>query len=151
MAIKIIKEGKKKEKEIFKKTCEECGCVFEFEEEDLTTDYNFCLTSYPPQYHRYIICPCCGNRIYHDNVIEGGMNDYPKVYYTIDTLTSCEDCLYYQQMKDNPRLTVGDTPCTWCKKRQVYCTTNNTSNLQFEVTSTREGKLYNELVEELSL
>ncbi len=125
MAIKILKPGKKK-KEVFKKTCEKCGCVFEFEEEDLTTDYSFCLTSYPAQYHRYIICPCCRNRIYHDNVFEGGPNEYPKVYYTMDTLNSCEDCLYYQQTKDKARLTVGDTPCTWCKKMQPYCITDNT-------------------------
>ena len=127
MAIKIIKQGKKK-KEVFKKTCEKCGCIFEFEEEDLITDYSLCLTTCSSQYHRYIICPCCGSRIYHDTVFEGGMNDYPKVYYTMDKSNSCEDCLYYQQTKnnpDNPGLTVGDTPCTWCKKMQPYCITDN--------------------------
>lgn len=56
----------------------------------------------------------------------------PGVTYTNN---GCEDCLYYIQMKDNPRLIVGDTPCTWCPKMQPYCTSGG-SSLQFKVTAT---------------
>lgn len=40
---------------------------------------------------------------------------------------SCENCWWYQQQKTNPNPTItwGDTPCTWCPKRQVTCTCNS--------------------------
>ena len=149
MAIKIIKEGKKKEKEIFKKTCEKCGCIFEFEEEDLHIDYRLCLTTYPSQYQRYIICPCCGNRIYHDNVFEINLNDYPKVWYTTTNDFGWPDCATCPNKPDPLHPVVGDSPCTWCKKRQFYCVSDNInisddtkdvlkkSNLQFKVVANK--------------
>ena len=62
-------------------------------------------------------------------------NPLPGVTYTNG---SCEDCLYYQQMKgkDVPYI-VGDTPCTWCRKMQPYCTSGvGNSSLQSKVTAT---------------
>ena len=49
-------------------------------------------------------------------------NPMPGVKYT----NSCEECLYYQQMKNNPLKAnqVGDTPCTWCPKMRPTCTSN---------------------------
>ena len=41
MAIKIIKQGKVTK---FTKTCPDCGCEFEYEASDLSTDYSVCLT-----------------------------------------------------------------------------------------------------------
>lgn len=40
---------------------------------------------------------------------------------------SCEDCWWYQHLKNNPNytVTVGDTPCTWCSKIQPTCTCNS--------------------------
>ena len=49
MAIKILKHGTKKVV-----TCNNCGCVFEYEKEDTTTiqlKYN--------EYKQYIKCPDC--------------------------------------------------------------------------------------------
>ena len=49
MAIKILKHGTKKVV-----TCNNCGCVFEYEKEDTTTiqlKYN--------EYKQYINCPDC--------------------------------------------------------------------------------------------
>lgn len=60
--IKIIKQGKITR---FKKTCQDCGCEFEYEASDLIMDYNVCLTTYPPKYNTYVVCPCCGKRVYH--------------------------------------------------------------------------------------
>lgn len=62
--IKIIKEGKITITR-FKKTCPYCGCEFEYEASDLITDYSVCLTTYPPQYNTYVICPCCEKHIHH--------------------------------------------------------------------------------------
>lgn len=43
-------------------------------------------------------------------------------YITVSNM--CEDCWWYQHLKNNPNptITVGDTPCTWCSKRQPTCT-----------------------------
>ena len=60
--IKIIKEGKITK---FKKTCPDCCCEFEYEASDLITDYSVCLTTCPPLYGTYVVCPCCGKHIYH--------------------------------------------------------------------------------------
>ena len=62
MAIKIIKQGKMTK---FKKICPDCGCEFEYEQEDVKVDNSCCLTTYPPKYNTYIACPCCGKHLYH--------------------------------------------------------------------------------------
>lgn len=69
MAIKIIKEGKITK---FTKTCPDCGCEFEYEQEDVNVDYTVYLTSYPGKYNTYVICPCCGKHLHH-----GYVSDYP--------------------------------------------------------------------------
>lgn len=68
MAIKVIKHGTKKFPQNC--TCPECHCEFTFESEDLRIDYSLCLTTYPVQYRRYVICPDCGKRIYIDTISE---------------------------------------------------------------------------------
>lgn len=45
----------------------------------------------------------------------------PKTPDIIYTNRGCDDCLYYQQMKNNPRFPIGDTPCTWCDRMRPYC------------------------------
>lgn len=122
MAIKIIKEGKKQK---FTKTCEDCGCEFEYESEDLHTDYSICLTSYPAQYNTYVICPCCGKHIHHWYTQTPWYPNYPNIIYTntgsYDTL-DCDKCPNKGGLKDalgNP--IAGDSPCDWCIKRIVTC------------------------------
>lgn len=117
MAIKIIKEGKITK---FRKTCPDCGCEFEYEASDLSTDYSVCLTTYPPKYNTYVVCPCCGKRIYHGMTEAAGSTiASPKIYYT-DTQYA-HDCDKCPNRPDPNKIAVGDTPCTWCEKRQPYC------------------------------
>lgn len=129
--VKILKEGKKVH---FTKTCPECDCEFEYSVKDVEVDYSLCLTSIPPKYHRYITCPWCGKKIYHDTIAENELGEAPKIFYSIPTsvpsntpttITSgdCSDCIYYQQVLNDPSKAnqAGDSPCTWCKKMQVTC------------------------------
>lgn len=78
MAIKIIKDGKLTK---FKKTCPDCDCEFEYEASDLSTDYSVCLTTYPPKYNTYIVCPCCGKHLYHGYATPA-ISSYPNITYT---------------------------------------------------------------------
>ena len=116
MAIKIIKQGKMTK---FTKACPDCGCEFEYEASDLSTDYSVCLTTYPPKYNTYIVCPCCGKHLHHGYTTPA-ISSYPNITYTT-TATSWPDCDTCQFKPDPNKVVVGDTPCTWCKKIQPYC------------------------------
>ena len=123
--IKVIKHGTKPK---FTKLCPHCGCEFEDEIEDLQTDYSLCLTSYPGQYRRYILCPDCGERIEHDTIMCNP--PMPKVVYcnnlndiNIDGFDPCKDCPNKGGPKDamgNP--VAGDSPCQWCSKSPFRAT-----------------------------
>ena len=130
MAIKVIKHG---EKPKFKKTCPNCGCVFEYEVEDLQIEPNWSLNSwnYPAHKKRVVICPDCGEKIYHDTIVDEIYPTYPNVIYCNDNLSlDCDKC----PNKPDPLHPVfGDSPCTWCSKMQPYCTG----------TTTLEGKNLN--------
>ena len=115
MAIKIIKHGEKKK---FTKTCPDCGCEFEFETEDLKTDYEFCLTSYPGQYRRYVLCPECGKKLYHDTISIDPQP--PHIIYTGQT-TRTLDCETCPNRPDPDHPVVGDTPCSLCPKMTPTC------------------------------
>lgn len=117
MAIKVIKHGTKTK---FTKTCPTCSCEFEYELGDLQTDWTICLTTYPCQYHRYIVCPECGERIYHDTYMPYPQS-YPNIIYTTGGtgMLDCDKCVN----KPDPNKPIfGDTACTWCKKNVPYCT-----------------------------
>ena len=116
MAIRIIKEGKVTK---FTKTCPRCGCEFEYEECDV-------ITSNPPKYNRYIKCPWCGELIHH-GYTEAEPMEWPRlnggVYYiNTNKLNAWPDCETCPNKPDPLHPVVGDTPCTWCKKNQPYCT-----------------------------
>ncbi len=117
MAIKIIKQGKMTK---FAKACPDCGCEFEYEQDDIKVDYSCCLTTYPCQYGTYVICPCCGKHLHH-GYITPAISSYPNITYTT-TATSWPDCDTCPNKPDPNKVVVGDTPCTWCKKLQPYCT-----------------------------
>ena len=120
MAIKVIKEGKPVK---FTKTCHDCGCEFEYDVSDLQTDYSICLTTYPGQYNTYIVCPCCGKHIHHGTKSADDLPYKPvNIWYDSaleNNLYGCENCT---NKSDPTKLVVGDTPCTWCRKNQPYCT-----------------------------
>lgn len=115
--IKIIKQGKTKR---FAKTCPSCDCEFEYDDSDLITDYGVCLTTYPPQYNTYVICPCCGKRIWHGTTKASNPANV-WISYTNTGMQNTLDCDKCPNRPDPNKITVGDTPCTWCKKRQPYC------------------------------
>ena len=125
MAIKIIKDGKMTK---FKKTCPDCGCEFEYEASDLSADCGVCLTTYPPKYNTYVACPCCGKRIHHGTTEAAGLTTAsPKIYYTDTSMQYAHDCDGCPNRPDPSKITVGDTPCTWCKKWQPYCVSDGTA------------------------
>ena len=119
MAIKIIKQGKMTK---FTKACPDCGCEFEYEQDDIKVDYSCCLTTYPCQYGTYVICPCCGKHLHHGYTTPA-ISSYPNITYTTTT-TSWPDCDTCQFKPDPNKVVAGDTPCTWCKKIQPYCTSD---------------------------
>ena len=125
MAIKVIKHGQKPK---FKKTCPNCGCVFEYEYEDLQVDFDWYLHSYtyPPRKRRNIICPDCGEKIYHDTIIdEINYPTWPNITWTATTnWPDCDKCP--NRPDPNKPATVGDTPCTWCPKMRPSCTSTVT-------------------------
>ena len=48
--MKIIKMGKINTQV----TCEKCGCIYEYEDEDIRHDYSLTIGS------SFVYCPCCG-------------------------------------------------------------------------------------------
>lgn len=68
MAINIIKEGNKEKKPIYKRTCPECGCVFEYDIND-TQEVGWRGGFIG------VACPCCKYMVAH--IINGGDNNHP--------------------------------------------------------------------------
>ena len=142
--ITVIKHGK----ETFTVTCPVCGCIFTYHAEDLETDMFG---------NHHVKCPDCHQPVSHDEPKKKGIRDgndsitwdksledymklppdtpIPDVKLYGDY--SCDGCLYYEQQKRNPEMVpvVGDTPCTWCKKRMPYCTVNATGTTPRCLTS----------------
>ena len=109
MAKKIIKEGKKK----FMAVCSTCGCEFEYEMEDINCEVVTCPdcgrgVKHPDQ-REYIVTPTVTPFIYNDSTIYSS------------TELNCDECPY----KPDPFNPVfGDSPCTFCRKNQVYCSSS---------------------------
>jgi len=144
MAIKVIKHGETK----FRLVCPVCGCEFEYEFEDLVNQYDII---------KQVKCPDCGEWLTHregESVKKPEKDitwkfpkpgepipcdksyrhyvdhNYPYAIWTsnIPDWPDCETCPNKPDFK-NGKPIIGDTPCTWCKKNQPYCTSiNNTSN-----------------------
>ena len=128
--IKIIKDGKPQK---FTTKCQDCGCEFEYELEDIKTDFGICLTTYPCQYNTYVICPCCGNYIHHGTVPEKAVLvgiDRTENKTEIEDKPSktesnpCEACHNrFDQVDGLGNPIVGDSPCQWCShyKYKITC------------------------------
>lgn len=119
--IKIIKEGKTD----FRLTCDKCGCIFEYNVEDIDDCY--------------IKCPTCHKQHYAfepDYELEKNTSEHsptelvkPKRqsdYYTTpiqttpempnyQSLNECEGCPTYKKLC-SPNGYVGDLPCQWCSR-----------------------------------
>lgn len=120
MAIKITKAGQKE----FHGFCKWCGCEFTYEISDLKLS----ATS------DKLECPTCGKTYYHtmriqDPTIPGGIGPLQTIPFITTYKDSCEGCAWKEYNSQNFNY-VGDTPCTWCTKKQVINTTPNGSTLQ---------------------
>ena len=108
MAIKIIKDSKMTK---FRKTCPDCGCEFEYEASDLSADYCVCLTTCPPKYNTYVVCPRCGKHLHHGytETIDYSCYSYPDVTYTTNETWSkdFDECL---DTPDPAKIVVGYNP-----------------------------------------
>lgn len=126
MAIKVIKHGTK----VFRAVCPICGCEFEYEYEDLKTEYGFV---------RQVKCPDCGNFVTHQDFTTQQPHiptypnypswpaypSYPYVTWTTIGTGTELDCDKCPNKPSSDKITIGDTPCTWCKKNQPYCFTGD--------------------------
>ena len=127
--IEILKHGKKK----YYFVCEKCGCEFCSDGEEIVSTKSIPVT-------RYILCPECENKINIENLDEHVnkksddkdidtlptpselINEYFNISYG-PKYNKCESCLYYQSLKNNDcsKVTVGDTPCTFCPNNIPMC------------------------------
>lgn len=51
-----------------------CGCEYEYDANDVYKDTNLTLTSNPPQYRDYVVCPECKARTYLSTTMVHGHN-----------------------------------------------------------------------------
>ena len=116
--------------------CEKCGCEFCSDGEEIVNTKSIPVT-------KYILCPECENKIHIENLDEHFYkkdddkdietlpsqtelvdNNKPfDKYFNISYHNACESCAYYQSLKNNDcsKVTVGDTPCTFCQKNLPMC------------------------------
>lgn len=125
--IKIIKPGKTD----FRMTCDKCGCIFEYNVEDIKDSYIKCPTCHKDYYGfepEYLEKP-----LFDTGLAEceptgplgepGSLKTLPgePIY---QSLNSCEGCPTYKQLC-SPNGYIGDLPCQWCNKNpwKVTCDT----------------------------
>ena len=106
--IKIIKPGKTD----FRLTCDKCGCIFEYNVEDIEDSY--------------IKCPTCGKM--HYGFQDTQLSDVKPIgTFRISTDDyDCSNCDFAKTLKAAGYY-IGDTPCQWCSKSpyRVTCTTTS--------------------------
>lgn len=106
--IRIITPGKTD----FRMTCDKCGCVFEYNVEDIDDSY--------------IKCPTCGKM--HYGFQDTQLSDVkPTGTFRISTDDyDCSNCDFTKTLKTTGYY-VGDTPCQWCSKSpyRSTCTITN--------------------------
>ena len=144
--IKIIKNGKKpiKTKVIYTTTCGNCGCKFEFEDEDLISEKRI-------NGKKVITCPYCNKQITLFNGDFGNEGNYTTreekvkeidqfipypdhdwlkggIYPDPNYKDPCETCPNRFGPTDGlGRPIPGDSPCQWCQhyKYKITWTTNS--------------------------
>ena len=117
--IRIIKEGKKIKYTI---TCPDCGCEFEYDIDDVYTDHTIALTTCPVRFERYVRCPCCGKHLHHDYTFGEPFITWDNGGSIPCSVQEWPDCDKCPNKPDPDKIVIGDSPCTWCKKNQPYCT-----------------------------
>lgn len=140
--IKIIKAGKTD----FRMTCNKCGCVFEYNVEDINDGY--------------IKCPTCHKDYYgfepenlEKTLFDTGLAECEPAGYlgkagrlqtlpdepTYQSLNECEGCPTYKQIC-SPTGYVGDVPCQWCSKNPWKVTCGTPTYTTSTSNKTREAR-----------
>ena len=102
--IKVIKEGKQN----FRATCSKCGCVFEYELEDL----------FPLE---YVLCPCCKDHVYHSmqyeknehQYIHGIHDGYQNIPYIIPCISDDGISISQEEIPMTTKNVVTDDTAYW--------------------------------------
>ena len=125
--IKIIKPGKTD----FRMTCNKCGCIFEYNVEDINDSYIKCPTCHKEYYG--FEPECLEKTLFDTGLAEcepaghlgkaGRLQTLP-TEPTYQGLNECEGCPTYKQLC-SPNGYIGDLPCQWCNKNpwKVTCDT----------------------------
>jgi hypothetical protein len=145
--IKIVKSGKKE----FYCICDNCGCEFTCELEDLKFEPGLTNSRI-----RVAICPECGNTCYINTPKNTPPTPLPIGWPTpgepipcspaeTNKIDPCKDCDWLKKLASGITY-VGDVPCTWCAKGpyRVTCGTlhgNGTTDILSGVTCTYTGKI----------
>ena len=127
--IKIIKSGKKE----FYCICDNCGCEFTCELEDIKFESGLTATRI-----RAVACPECGSTCYINTPKDTPPTPLPIGWPTpgepipcnvpSDTgLDPCSNCDWWKKMQQPGFTYVGDTPCTWCSKGPYRVTCDSLS------------------------
>jgi hypothetical protein len=125
--IKIIKPGKTD----FRMTCNKCGCIFEYNVEDIQDSYIKCPTCHKEYYG--FEPECLEKPLFDTGLAECEPADYLGKAGRLQTLPNeptyqslneCEGCPTYKQLC-SPTGYVGDLSCQWCNKNpwKVTCDT----------------------------
>jgi hypothetical protein len=127
-------------------TCNKCGCIFEYNVEDIQDSYIKCPTCHKEYYGfepEYL-----EKTLFDTGLAEceptGPLGDLGKLQTlpdepTYQSLNECEGCPTYKQIC-SPTGYVGDLPCQWCNKNpwKVTCdTTTYTTSTSNETRGAR--------------
>ena len=153
--IKIIKPGKTD----FRMTCNKCGCIFEYNVEDIQDSYIKCPTCHKEYYG--FEPECLEKTLFDTGLAEceptgplgelGSLKTLPgePIY---QSLNECEGCPTYKQIC-SPTGYIGDLPCQWCNKNpyKVSCGTTTTTvtetndkTFTTHTLNNRKGEINNE-------
>ncbi len=127
--IKIVKSGKKE----FYCICDNCGCEFTCELEDIKFESGLTDSRI-----RTVVCPECGSTCYINTPKNtpptplqiGWPTPGEPIPWNIPSDTAldpCSTCDWWKKMQQPGFTYVGDTPCTWCSKGPYRVTCGTTT------------------------
>ena len=87
--IRVIEHGPK----VIKTRCPHCGCVFEYELEDVKTDGIFSTIQYNST-GQYVECPDCKYHVFHDYFKLDEEPKQPKIWYSTEPIPCFKPGIY---------------------------------------------------------
>lgn len=150
--IKIIKPGKTD----FRMTCNKCGCIFEYNVEDINDSYIKCPTCHKEYYGfepEYLEKTLFDTGLAERAPTELTKPEQPSDYYTVPLRTTpampvdplisqpmnCEGCPTYKQIC-SPTGYIGDLPCQWCSKNPWKLTCDTATYVTSTSNETRGAR-----------